>query len=612
MIQKQEANDAQYPRLQPGQLATLRFRRWIIPIIPAWSVVYLFVALLIIFAGALTLDRKVMPGLERDRMIPSKSWQYETDRINLHIREKKIDGRVWRSTGHPVSEIKSKSKRILVLGDSFAWGAALANINDVWWLQLQRELAWRGYNDVEVIASAAAGASTRKQLEFARAVVPAYQPDLIIWGYVTNDPDENLVRSIDLSRVRQRLLGEKTHTAIVSLIEDTLPYIAYRLNELRFQKLQHLLSGPDYGYEYSNWELRLLKGENLARYRATLADVKRFHDETGIPGYFMTLPNHPSPQRFAPRHAGVAPLFSEAGIPFHDILDEFTRAWGGLPLLRYAATPNDGHPGPISTRFFALQAANILESQYNGVLGARTKSPAATFHVNDWNPANLAVRHDVGRRTISFWYPMSSENMLRMPFGRPYVQLNLELPLPIRAVRVQGSYLQSAAISYTEVATSTGFDNLQVRSLPPQRGDDLKWVLPQRAGSLINTLRLEGVFRKVEDVGSRKIVRLREPFTRADRHAWSAFLPDTDRLGDEGGRRRTVLRLLENGRPLATSSSEESDVSTRGGGRFAQRPAGVLFSTSDNSNPRRNGRRYEVEILDVPSDWRTVTIEVLE
>jgi glycosyltransferase involved in cell wall biosynthesis len=52
------------------------------------------------------------------------------------------------------------------------------------------------------------------------------------------------------------------------------------------------------------------------------------------------------------------------------------------------------------------------------------------------------------------------------------------------------------------------------------------------------------------------------------------------------------LRLLENGNPLTLPHSTHSDIRKLGGGRFSHWFDHVYFSTSDNSDPRTNGKRY--------------------
>lgn len=53
--------------------------------------------------------------------------------------------------------------------------------------------------------------------------------------------------------------------------------------------------------------------------------------------------------------------------------------------------------------------------------------------------------------------------------------------------------------------------------------------------------------------------------------------------------------VLEDGVPLGPGNARHDDIRTRGGGRFSFWYDYVYFSSSDNTDPRTNGRRYEIE-----------------
>ena len=56
----------------------------------------------------------------------------------------------------------------------------------------------------------------------------------------------------------------------------------------------------------------------------------------------------------------------------------------------------------------------------------------------------------------------------------------------------------------------------------------------------------------------------------------------------------TGLSVYENGRRLDHPHSMHEDIRTLGQGRFSHWDDRLYFSTSDNSDPITNGRRYEV------------------
>jgi hypothetical protein len=111
-------------------------------------------------------------------------------------------------------------------------------------------------------------------------------------------------------------------------------------------------------------------------------------------------------------------------------------------------------------------------------------------------------------------------------------------------------------------------------------------------------LRLRG---RIPAPGLRRLVRarLRPPYRgplaviRHERgHCYTAPVPP-ELLSDQDGWSRLVV--LENGQPLATGHSAHAEIRAVGLGRYSHWGAEIYFSTSDNSDPTRNGRRYAVE-----------------
>ena len=71
---------------------------------------------------------------------------------------------------------------------------------------------------------------------------------------------------------------------------------------------------------------------------------------------------------------------------------------------------------------------------------------------------------------------------------------------------------------------------------------------------------------------------------RFDRHARLADAPDNPT--------RSPIHLYENDRPLGPAHSTTGAIKDLGGGRYLHLPDVIYFSTSDNTDPRSNGRQY--------------------
>jgi len=444
--------------------------------------------------------------------LASQEWMLEDERINRNNTKKILTSGslfnpaegdwVWRSAGFPVSQLSTKPNRILVMGDSYAWGHGYANMNDIWWRQLQRELTRRGYEQVEVIAAGLSGASTHQELEQARRLIKTYQPNLIIWGFVANDPDEGVVEQLDFKFVNQNSLIKLIKTL---RNKGIFPRLNARLSFAYARKLTRTMSLKEYYREYGEWMLKLLKGKNFELYRETVQELDRLQSDSNIPGFLITLSVRGQAYNTYLK-SKIVPLLTKGKTAFYNTDEEFLKFSSRLtsdptyaksdPVHMWRINPANAHPGAILTHFSAVQAADILEAHYPQILGKRNlsaKPPA--LHINDWVPYDLNPS-TTASGVFSFNYPASEESMLRLPVNRPFVQLNLEFPVPLKEIRLSGSGLKSAALDLTAVDSKRQFDDGKVYSFDQKQGTALIWNLErQAAAKTVNTIRLSATFQ---------------------------------------------------------------------------------------------------------------------
>lgn len=91
-----------------------------------------------------------------------------------------------------------------------------------------------------------------------------------------------------------------------------------------------------------------------------------------------------------------------------------------------------------------------------------------------------------------------------------------------------------------------------------------------------------------------------ETVSRRDGHCWIAKRIDLCESDSMATPFRSRLVLFEDGRPLGPPHSQHQFIVAKGGGGFSHWNGTLLFSTSDNSDPTSNGRRYEVGAVPVP------------
>ena len=448
-------------------------------------------ALLLVSSAIPALEWVIIPWLEDHRRIAAVDWWHENERLVLNLRRNgaSMESPLIHMVGDAPPALSKSRPRILVIGDSFVWGDGYANLNDVWWKQLDRELARRGY-DVEIIAAGWGGISTPRELTYAKTLVPQYDPDLVIYGYVTNDPDVGMVpqhvAQVDPTFLFLNAYGDPRVEHYQGIGFPNLWRVLFQLHERKMGLEQ---AGPQNGYDYHQWELEVLKSPSIDKYAETINEVGAHCRAVNKPCFFVTLPGHPSKEYFEPRHGPVKPLFQRAGLPFHDLVDHFVEKHSDMletPILEWGINPDNRHPGPRAAHFFASETADILERDHAAVLGP--KAPRnKPLRINDWLPADLEIS---ARSDTSITYTAKVSNLtLRMPQREPYVQLDLETPHLASEIQLEGAGVKKAELFVTFVDPDKGYDTGVAVSLGVESSEKRSWKLPPR---LLSTVRIGG------------------------------------------------------------------------------------------------------------------------
>lgn len=599
-----------YGRNSLGAARFCRALTWIrvgardLPVLPWLAIKYLLYFVLgaaaVIGATELWLSH-----LSSRRAVVSNEWTLENARINWMNREKVAAATpldpIWRSKGIPDIPPKSAKPRILVLGDSFVWGDGYANANDIWWRQLDRELKHRGYYDVEVVAAGLNGASTQEQLRWLRdlPLLDQMKPDLVIVGYVTNDPD--VLNAAGEPYVKQ--IGRDVEIPSWDGLDRTLGRVAPTLvAQLRPRLTEKWASRVEGAYAYADWELKLVESPNIEAYGEVVRELATVLTSRNLPTFFVTLPNSPNADHHELRYRAVKPLFRAAGLPFYDLLDDFVREYPPSAkgtsgsILRWGINPANGHPGPEATRFYARKVVDILEQQYPKLLGSLSPAvPAARPRINDWMPPSLGVRALPSDEWL-LELPPAGATLPHLPMGEPHVILAFDLPASIRAVALEGDDLLEARLWFTSVDAHTGVEREDPVAVEPALRLDhaLRWSLePFPQHGHVNTLRLQA---KVDSPPPDRRIKLDSQMVRRrGGNAYFVLAPELQQEADDLEHlSRSPWVLLEDGRPLGPPHALHSEIETIGNGRWSHWNDAVIFSTSDNSNPRANGRHYEL------------------
>jgi 2-polyprenyl-3-methyl-5-hydroxy-6-metoxy-1,4-benzoquinol methylase len=99
------------------------------------------------------------------------------------------------------------------------------------------------------------------------------------------------------------------------------------------------------------------------------------------------------------------------------------------------------------------------------------------------------------------------------------------------------------------------------------------------------------------DYDKSQLIPLPTPFKKSKGKMWGVELKSYETIADTNSEPgRSPLILLENESPIWKNHSLHDDISNLGGGRYSHWETYLYFSTSDNSNPNTNGKKYHIAL----------------
>lgn len=230
-------------------------------------------------------------------------------------------------------------ERLVVLGDSFTWGAGV-DFDDVYPQRLERALSRRRGRPVEAVSLALPGFDTDDELAVLETQGFSYEPDLVLLGFVLNDAEDAASaerrRAEDWIRDRAGEPGLLQRSALLRFVGRRL--WATRETKRRVEAYRAMYAAGAPGFAASRKALDTMGA--LCRGR-------------GVPLVVAIFPLFGNPldegYPFTDVHAKVAAAAARAGARVVDLLP----AYRGLrsDLLRVDA--EDEHPNEIAHRIAA-------------------------------------------------------------------------------------------------------------------------------------------------------------------------------------------------------------------------------------------------------------------
>jgi lysophospholipase L1-like esterase len=238
------------------------------------------------------------------------------------------------------------TKRVLVMGDSYTWGYAVAE-EEAYPQVAERLLAERGRPDIEVINGGIPDYNSRQERQLLEKLIPIYQPDAVYLAYVVNDAEPSTAMPTPPEEVYR-------HSRSWFLTE-----VAERLNRRVFRRRLLPSAKDNVGSNY-------LDGfdEGSVKWRDSREAIREMRDlsaAAGNPFTVLMLPDFT--QDFGDGYAllkihdAVARWGRELNFPVFDLLTLFRgedhMAWW---------VPWDGHPNAEAhRRMAAFLVGKILE-----------------------------------------------------------------------------------------------------------------------------------------------------------------------------------------------------------------------------------------------------------
>jgi len=300
--------------------------------------------------GTLELGLKFIPSnLEEDapKWIP-----YEQKMANLRINQKHQDISILNRYGFNDKERALRKSpgvtRIAVLGDSFIWGVGVED-HVIWTRKLERLLSENGVK-AEILNWGKPGWSTLDQYHFLKSDGVGYDFDLLLVGYVINDPvmdGSNIKRFIYdggiIDRIVVRPLGRYLFPNAISMSVDLI-------NEF---------FNTFFDYGYTKWLNKIYQEENLKQYQALLKDMAEYCSARHIRLLFVMTPenHHPMLQQ---RFEQVIPLLKNANIDYVNLYPSVHKELHHIPNRKLWGNPADGHPGDKVTDIYARDVYRYL------------------------------------------------------------------------------------------------------------------------------------------------------------------------------------------------------------------------------------------------------------
>lgn len=368
---------------------------------------------------------------------------------------------------------------IVVIGDSFVQGDYSLNRNEIFWRVLENDFRKEGKN-VNVFGVGMSGASAYEELAWLTdsTLIEDLDPDLVVFGYVYNDPDDatalhgnNAVdwdQKLPVLQPLKKVFPHIYNALIESIVAKTMYTDKYSLGE----------------YVSYDSAPPILKGRFYEKYKTDFAEkLDAFAATADFSVAVVTLPTVPDNYMLEQLYTPLEELYAQCKyIKYYNCVDEYSDFASRIHSKNYQVNVGDFHPGSATNRFYADYIKALTEKEFSDVI---TDLPADydamnTVTINEYLPYLVSpnkVYEDEKRVQYEITYPDVGQTYnlvdieipayyLVNPLGKQHIKLSFSHDVRLSQITTQGQY-DSIELFYTRLNEKLRYDDHTVFDLAP-------------------------------------------------------------------------------------------------------------------------------------------------
>ncbi|MBE6813072.1 MAG: SGNH/GDSL hydrolase family protein [Ruminococcaceae bacterium] len=371
---------------------------------------------------------------------------------------------------------------IVVIGDSFVQGDYSLNRNEIFWRVLENDFRKENKN-VNVYGVGMSGASAYEELAWLTdyALVEDLDPDLVIFGYVYNDPDDIVIgtrKTVDWNKELPFLLPLKKLFPNVynGLIESIVAKTMYSDKYTGGEFVNHISAPP------------ILKGRFYEKYKTDFVEkLEAFAATADFSVAVVTLPTIPDNYMLEQLYAPLEELYAQCEyVDYYNSVEAYSDFASREHSKNYQVNIGDFHPGSATNRFYADYIKSIVDKQFADVI---TDLPANYDEINDitineylpYRVSPVKLYEDEKEVRYEITYPATEQTYylegielpayyLVNPLRKQHIKLSFSHDINITEIQTQGQY-DDIELYYTRINEKLRYDDHTLFDLERSAGD---------------------------------------------------------------------------------------------------------------------------------------------